>query len=166
MRHAGCVLLAAIVTAMLVTSPVGAQAVAAAAKIAPPGETRPAAQPLGGTLFFSRGQRLQMDRNRDRAPTLGGDVEAVDLSRPTINGFVKRSDGVSAIWVDGKPRVIGDANVVARVQPGSVGMDIASVVADAPAEKVTPPDRARQNKSVKKPRTKPAPRPASRTPAG
>ena len=165
MRHAGGLLLAAIATAMLVTLPVGAQGVAAAAKIAPPGESRPALQPLGGTLFFTRDQRLQMDRNRDRARFPGDDIEAVDLSRPTINGFVKRSDGVSAIWVDGKPRSIGDANVVARVQPGSVGMDIASVVADAPAEKLTPPDRARQNKPVKKPRAKPAPRPASRTPA-
>lgn len=165
MRHAGGLLLAAIATAMLIPSPVGAEGIAPGAKIAPPGETRPTPEPLGGTLFFSRDQRLQMDRNRDRAPSPGGDVGAVDLSRPTINGFVKRSDGVSAIWVDGKPRSIEDANVVARVQPGSVGMDIASVVADVPAEKSTPPDRLREKKTVKKPRAKPAPRAASPTPA-
>ena len=39
MRHAGGLLLAAIATAMLISSPVGAQGIAAVAKIAPPGET-------------------------------------------------------------------------------------------------------------------------------
>ena len=165
MRSAGWLLSAAIATAMLIPSPVVAQGIATAAKIAPPGEARPAPQPFGGTLFFSREQRSQMDRDRDRPPSLGGDVEAVSLARPTINGFVKRSDGVSAIWVDGTPRSIGDANVVSRVQPGSVGMDIASVVAAVPAEKSAPPDRLREKKTVKKPRAKPAPRSASPTPA-
>jgi hypothetical protein len=164
MRHAGGLLLAAIATAMLIPSPVGAEGIAPGAKIAPPGETRPTPQPLGGTLFFTRDQRLQMDRNRDRAPSPGGNVGAsIYPARRSMDS----SSEVMAYRRSGSmaSAVTEDANVVARVQPGSVGMDIASVVADVPAEKSTPPDRLREKKTVKKPRAKPAPRAASPTPA-
>lgn len=165
MRNMGFLLLVVIASAMTMPLPAEGQVAAAPARIVPQGELKTVEPALGGTLFFSREQRSQMDRNRDRSPTLVGDLEVIDLSRPTINGFVKRSDGVSAIWLDGTPRSLQDEKVVSRVQPGSVGMDIASVIADAPAEKLAPPERLRDKKPVKKRKAKPLPRPAASQPS-
>ena len=77
-------------------------------------------RPLAGTLFFGQQQRDQMDRARKRG---GLSVEGVtdEPESSTLNGFVKRSDGQSAIWIDGQPRFNVQGENVRRLQPGDVG---------------------------------------------
>ena len=77
-------------------------------------------QALAGRLFFSREQRERLDRAR-----AGGGIVVetgvVDPPVSRINGFVKRSDGETAVWVDGKARYNVVSENVARLQPQDVG---------------------------------------------
>ena len=76
-------------------------------------------QALAGKLFFSREQRERLDRARAG----GGIVVEADVVGPPvsrINGFVKRSDGETAVWVDGKARYNVVSGNVARLQPQDV----------------------------------------------
>ena len=75
---------------------------------------------LNGRLFFSREQRERLDRVR-----AGGDVSteqiAIEPRASRINGFVKRSDGETAVWVDGKPRYGLEGGSAERLSPQDVG---------------------------------------------
>ncbi|HEX9391903.1 MAG TPA: hypothetical protein VF928_11380 [Usitatibacteraceae bacterium] len=75
-------------------------------------------QPLSGRLFFSREQRERMDRAREGG-ALAADEIAVDSPAWGINGFVKRSDGETAVWVDGKMLRI-PAGAAEKVVPGVI----------------------------------------------
>jgi hypothetical protein len=78
--------------------------------------------PLGGTLFFARGEREQMDRARKGgvpAPS-PEDLSTVRKSS-AINGFVKRSDGVTSVWVDEQVRHNVDPTIAEQLEPMSVG---------------------------------------------
>ena len=74
---------------------------------------------LNGRLFFSREQRLRLDRLRT-----GGDMSAeqiaVEPRASGINGFVKRSDGETAVWVDGRVSSI-PPNELENITPSVVG---------------------------------------------
>ena len=74
---------------------------------------------LNGRLFFSREQRERLDRLR-----AGGDVPAeqlvVEPRASRINGFVKRSDGETALWVDGRVSSI-PPNELENITPSVVG---------------------------------------------
>jgi hypothetical protein len=77
---------------------------------------------LSGTLFFASSERKQMDRARVggvAAPSL----ENLNIPRKTsaINGFVKRSDGVTSIWVNEQVRENIEPMVAVRLEPTSVG---------------------------------------------
>lgn len=82
--------------------------------------------PLTGTLFFSQEQRERMDRAR-KYSAIPVDVEPTEHAVPVLNGFVKRSDGYSAIWVDGRPRYRVQSDGVLRLQPTDVGGSAAHV---------------------------------------
>jgi hypothetical protein len=105
----------------------GSAAQSATPEIAAPSSVdriAPATQPLAGTLFFGRDQRDKMDRVRQ----LGAVAEVKDddgvVVEPTVtvlNGFVKRSDGQTTIWVDGRPRYNAQGEGVRRLVPQDVG---------------------------------------------
>ncbi|MBL0122263.1 MAG: hypothetical protein IPP88_05855 [Betaproteobacteria bacterium] len=83
----------------------------------------PVTQPLAGTLLFGREQRDQMDRVRKVGAVAVIDDEGV-LVEPAVsvlNGFVKRSDGQTTIWVDGQARYNAQGDGVRRLQPQDVG---------------------------------------------
>jgi hypothetical protein len=94
-----------------------------------------AEQPLG-RLFFTPEERVRLDASRKDAlanaakPRVAAPVEA---TRPapsarvlTLNGIVRRSDGETIVWVNGKP--VPQRGGAARVAPGSVGADTAGLV--------------------------------------
>lgn len=73
-----------------------------------------------GTLFFTPEERSRMDRQRSR----GGAQISLDEPREnpsTINGFVKRSDAVSTVWVDNQVRYSPSAQLMDAVEPHTVG---------------------------------------------
>lgn len=55
-------------------------------------------------LFFSKGERESMDIARARAARPAG----TDYSAPTLEGLVRRSDGKSTIWINGRPYAATD----------------------------------------------------------
>ena len=77
-------------------------------------------QPLSGRLFYSREQRERMDRARARGDAIPGTTE-VAPTPSTLNGFVKRSDGQTMIWVDGQPRYNSASRELANLSPQDVG---------------------------------------------
>ena len=115
-----------------------------------------AVQPLSGVLFFSRDQRERLDRARTRGAPLSDSV-AAEPAPSVLDGFVKRSDGQSAIWVDGQPRYNVQSDGVRRLQPQDVGganehLKVLSSSTQSPAIK-TPggkPKLPRQRQSVPK----------------
>ena len=113
--------------------------------------------PLAGTLFFSPQQRERMERVRKTGiADPGADSEVTP--RSMLNGFVKRSDGYSVIWIDGEQRFNIQNESVRQLQPIDVGgpADIVKVssgntVVPAPVAQSRPvPSR----KPVKKARRK------------
>lgn len=83
----------------------------------------PVTQPLAGTLFFGREQRDQMDRVRKVGAVAVIDDAGV-LVEPAVsvlNGFVKRSDGQTTIWVDGQVRNNVQSLKANGLQPQDVG---------------------------------------------
>ena len=83
----------------------------------------PATRPFAGTLFFGREQRDQMDRVRKLGAVAAINDEGVPVEPKVsvLNGFVKRSDGQTAIWVDGRPRYNVHGDDARRLQPQDVG---------------------------------------------
>ena len=77
-------------------------------------------QPLSGRLFYSREQRERMDRARARGDAMPGTTD-VAPTPSTLNGFVKRSDGQTMIWVDGQPRYNSTSRELENLRPQDVG---------------------------------------------
>lgn len=68
-----------------------------------------------GTLFFTPSERSAMERlRRGENITIGNSADAV------VNGYIKRSDGVNTVWIDGKP-FRTDAERLARVHDLPIG---------------------------------------------
>jgi hypothetical protein len=90
-----------------------------------PTATKPGARAtLPGTLFFSPGERERLDRLRANA---GKPPEEARTEKPVINGIVRRSDGVVAVWIDSRridpvPGGYGD-----RLTGSAVGGEVASL---------------------------------------
>ncbi len=79
-------------------------------------------QPLSGTLFFGPQQREKMDRARKAGVAAAtANVDEVPEIASVLNGFVKRSDGQVAIWVDGEPRYQVQGLTAQGLQPVDVG---------------------------------------------
>ena len=109
----------------------------------------PLSQPLAGTLFFDQKQRDQMDRVRKR----GGIIVDQTTGEPVpsvLNGFVKRSDGISTVWVDGIYKTMSDATMMLRIQSTSVGMDAGTIVAGDTAGEAGPAEAVPSKTSGKK----------------
>ncbi len=68
-----------------------------------------------GTLFFTPAERSAMERlRRGENIITGNSADAV------INGYIKRSDGVNTVWIDGTP-FSTDAERLARVHDLPIG---------------------------------------------
>ncbi len=88
---------------------------------APPQEIPDATQPLSGTLFFSREQRDRLDRARKRGDVIDESGAVAPDAPPVITGFLRRSDGKTTVWVDGKSYSDRNPKLVQRVQSNDVG---------------------------------------------
>ena len=77
-------------------------------------------QPLAGTLFFSQQQRNSMDRVRKHGE-ISVDGVSEEPAPSVLNGFVKRSDGKTMIWIDGDARYGVEGETTRRLQPSDVG---------------------------------------------
>ena len=87
----------------------------------------PLLRPLVGTLFVDQLDRERMNDARKRGDaSFQGTPTYVTPS--VLDGFVKRSDGKSIVWVDGVPRTMSDERMIARVQPASVGLESTTII--------------------------------------
>jgi hypothetical protein len=68
-----------------------------------------------GTLFFTAAERSHLDKLRR-----GENIAPGKSADPMINGYIRRSDGVNTVWIDGKP-FRTDAKQLARVDSLPVG---------------------------------------------
>ena len=76
---------------------------------------------LDGRLFFSAQQRQRMDEARKRGVVSGDDGQLVETPPSVLNGFVKRSDGNTAVWVDGVSRWNAKSGSADSLSPSDVG---------------------------------------------
>ena len=98
-----------------------AMVVVPAATQQPPPVTPEVTKPLEGRLFFSPQQRQQIDTARRRGFVSGDNGQLVEAPPSVLNGFVKRSDGNTAVWVDGDVRWNANSRSVGSLSPGDVG---------------------------------------------
>ncbi len=96
--------------------------------VAPPSGPLPAdgpmmLKPLGGTLFFDEIERDRMDRAR-KPGSSGIDPPIAKVEPSIVNGFVKRSDGITTVWVDGAYQQVTSTTLVARISSSAVGMSV------------------------------------------
>jgi hypothetical protein len=97
--------------------------------IAPPQslpKTQEAAGPdrasrIEGRLFFTPQERQRIDEARKRGLVLGDDGQMAEQPSSVLNGFVKRSDGHTAVWVDGVPRWDAKTAKAGTLAPTDVG---------------------------------------------
>ena len=76
---------------------------------------------LDGRLFFTPQERQRMDDARKRGFVPGDDGEIAEPPSSVLNGFVKRSDGHTAVWVDGVPRWDAKSKAADGLLPTDVG---------------------------------------------
>ena len=129
------------------------------AAIALPPTSPDATTRLDGRLFFSPQQRQRIDEARKRGVAPGADTQLedgqpVEPQPPVLNGFVKRSDGNTAVWVDGVSRWNANSRSANNLSPSDVGGP-ANYLKSTSEEIVAPAikHRARIKKPVK-PRAK------------
>jgi hypothetical protein len=102
--------------------------------IATPLTTRAESGELG-TLFFTPAERNAMDRLRRGENIAPGENFATgERADPVINGYIRRSDGVNTVWINGAP-FKADAQRLERIESLPVGtaarVEIRSGVAGA-----------------------------------
>ena len=124
----------------------------------PPASSLDTAKRLEGRLFFSAQQRQRMDAARRRGFVFGDNSQLVEAPPSVLNGFVKRSDGNTAVWVDGDVRWNANTRNVGSLLPGDVGgpaeyvksaTEGAKVLAPKPAAIIKKAVKSRSNKKSK-----------------
>ena len=109
-----------------------------------------AAKPLEGRLFFSPEERQRMDRARKRGLVPGEDGQIMEPPASVLNGFVKRSDGNTAVWVDGVPRWNANSKNADGLLPADVGGPASYLKASSGETLVpAPPPRGRAKKAAR-----------------
>ena len=76
---------------------------------------------LDGRLFYSAQERQRLNNARKRGPIVGDTGSPMETPPSVLNGFVKRSDGNTAVWVDGDVRWNSSTRIVGSLSPGDVG---------------------------------------------
>lgn len=131
-----------------------AMATPSSSSLTPPQQPSPAvpdtAKRLDGRLFFSAQQRQRMDVARKRGVVSGDDGQLVETPPSVLNGFVKRSDGNTAVWVDGVSRWNAKGGRADSLSPSDVGGPAAYLKASS-GESVMPSPKhtVRSKKGVK-----------------
>ena len=97
-------------------------------------------QRLAGRLFYSREQRDRMDRARARGDAIPG-ITDIAQTPSILNGFVKRSDGQTMIWVDGQPRYNSTSRELANLRPQDVGSSSDRIEVLARGTQTSPPKK-------------------------
>jgi hypothetical protein len=113
-----------------------------------------AAPQLDGRLFFSSQERQRIDiaRKRGTLPDMDGGLGETQSS--TLNGFVKRSDGHLAVWVDGLPRWDATHKAGDAPSPSDIGGPAAYVKPTSGETMVPSPKHTVRGKKPTKPRLK------------
>lgn len=82
-----------------------------------------------GTLFFTPAERINLDKLRR-----GENIAPSESADPVINGYIRRSDGVNTVWINGAP-FKADAKRLERIDSLPIGttarVEIRSGVAGA-----------------------------------
>ncbi len=145
--------------ALCMSSETVGQTIAAALTTAPAPPASPALPPetakrLDGRLFFSTQERQRLDDARKRGLVIGDDGQPEQAPPSVLNGFVKRSDGGTAIWVDGNVRWNAQGKNVASMVPSDVGGPAEYVKATSGDARALASKPIRRAKKAVKPRAK------------
>ena len=76
---------------------------------------------LDGRLFYSAQERQRLDNARKRGLIVGDTGSPFEAPPSVLNGFIKRSDGKTAVWVDGEVRWDALGKNTAALVPTIVG---------------------------------------------
>ena len=87
----------------------------------PPASSFNSASGLEGRLFYSAQERQRIEAARRRGFVFGDSSQLVDAPPSVLNGFVKRSDGNTAVWVDGNVRWNAQTQNAQNLVPSNVG---------------------------------------------
>ena len=79
------------------------------------------AKRLEGRLFFSVPERQRLDQARKRGLVVNDEGVFIEAPPNVLNGFVKRSDGNTAVWVDGNVRWNAQTQSAQSLVPSNVG---------------------------------------------
>lgn len=78
-------------------------------------------RPLPGPLLFTPAERATLDAQRKRGEVVV-EGKIVEAPRPPVtNGFVKRSDGSSVVWIDGAAHNVSGLISSKRLLPDLIG---------------------------------------------
>ena len=103
--------------AQVIAAPLPAHQTSQDATIATPEVTKR----LDGRLFYSAQERQRLDNARKRGLLVGDTGSPLEAPPSVLNGFVKRSDGSAAVWVDGNVRWNAQGMSASRLVPSDVG---------------------------------------------
>ena len=95
-----------------------------------------------------------MDATRKRGGLSEIDFQGVEIPPSVLNGFVKRSDGNTAVWVDGNLRWNAQSASTSGLQPTDVGGPAAYVTLASTAVVATTATPRVRAKNAVKPRAK------------
>ena len=143
--------------ALCMPAPVAAQAIVAPSPSQQTVQDSPTVTPemtkrLDGRLFYSAQERQRLDNARKRGPIVGDTGSPMEAPPSVLNGFVKRSDGNTAVWVDGGVRWNAQGKNATSLVPSDVGGPAAYVKASGTQLMTLPPMPTGQAKKVVKPR--------------
>lgn len=116
--------------------------------------TDDSAKRLDGRLFFSPLERQRIDSARKRGIDPVNDEQLSDGQAPILNGFVKRSDGNTVVWVDGNLRWNARTAGTSSLAPIDVGGPASYLKATSENSTVQSPKRVMRAKPLVKTRGK------------
>lgn len=98
-----------------------------------------------GTLFTTPEERARLDRLRRGEPVAASTESGAIASRhkPSITGYVQRSDGRDTVWIDGRPVVVA--------APGDKVLD-PTIVRSRPSDRVLHVEPQSQEPQAQEPR--------------
>ncbi|MEO8385803.1 MAG: hypothetical protein ABI583_11210 [Betaproteobacteria bacterium] len=108
---------------------------------------------LDGRLFFSAAERQRMDQARKRGMVVNDDGNFVEAPPNVLNGFVKRSDGNTVVWVDGSVRWNAQTEGAQNLVPSNVGgpASYVTVINNELIKPVETKSTAKARKNIKRP---------------
>lgn len=109
---------------------------------------------LDGRLFFSSSERQRLDQARKRGLAVNDEGDFVEAPPNVLNGFVKRSDGMAVVWVDGDVRWNAESQSTQSLVPSNVGGPAVYLQSTGGETQAASPKPKVQAKKVVKPRVR------------